>query len=361
MHESLPETAVWSFPLVNVGTLRLRLHGSFLIAALAVFYLGWLTTDVLKQSALGWSWAWSVALVAVWLASVVWHEFGHRLVASRLNAASREIVLTPVGGSLSPSTVTEPQNDLVLLVAGPLANLVLVLLAAVGLTMVQGSFDVLGEGGRGVSEVATTASSLGRMWKLIFWVNWGLVLVNLIPAFPFDGGRILRAALHLVTPQMPYAETLLLVSRIGRAIAAVAVFTGLMLHDRSPLPILPGWVIGIGLGMVIYFASRRAELARASDDQEDLPFGYDFSAGYTSLGWTSQPARSVPTKPNLVQRWWTRRLQQRTEYRLQREADEDLRVDELLQRVHEHGYQSLTVDEQRFLRRASVRYRRKSQ
>jgi Zn-dependent protease len=361
MQESLPETTLWSFPLARLGSLRLRLHSSFLITGIIVFYLGWVAQ---RLDVTTWSWAWSLLTLALWLGAVVWHEFGHRLVALRLHAASREIVLTPVGGSLSPSTVTEPQNDLVLLVAGPLANLALCLLAAVVITVLQGSFVVPGVPPAQDAAAVLTAPGAPapwvRAWGLVFWLNWALVLVNLIPALPFDGGRLLRAALHLITPQMPYAETLLVVSRVGRAVAVLALLGGFVFHDSVLLGLVPGWAIGAGLAMIVYFASRRAELVRAPDDQEDWPFGYDFSAGYTSLGWQSAPARPGPGRPNALSRWWEQRRQQQAADQRQRDAAEDGRLDEILVRVHQNGYHSLSVEEQKFLRRASARYRRRT-
>jgi hypothetical protein len=189
-----------------------------------------------------------------------------------------------------------------------------------------------------------------------------LVIVKQIPALPFDGGRVVRPGLHLVSPQLAYWETVVIVGRVGRIVALILVITGFLLwRDTNPLnQYLPAWIIGLGLAWVVFFCSRQAEMRREKEDGEDYPFGYDFSEGYTSLERSSGVARGTATaQPNIIVRWYRRHQMMRHELRRQRDAQEDKLVDEILDQLHEHGYDALSHEQQRLLRRASVRYRRK--
>lgn len=355
MQEISPESVVWSLPLAKADRAVWRVHASVLFTGLILAFGGSLAAS---SPAIVWNWSWTAALLVVWVVSVFLHELGHRLVAQRLHVASREVVFAPWGGYQSPSTVTEPQNDLVLLVAGPLANLAICLLSAILLTILRND----GQGLDGSLAGWNALDSAVERWAMIvFWVNSTLSLVNLIPAYPFDGGRLLRAGLHLVSPQMPYSETLSVVGRFGRVVAVLLALWGFLLYDYQVAGVLPGWLIGLLLGWLVFFASRRAELSRGNEDGDDLPLGYDFSGGEGGPDWNPATARAVvAARPNAFQRWWLRRQSQRDETRRQREADEDLRVDEILHRVHEHGLKSLSSDDQRLLRRVSSRYRRRS-
>jgi Zn-dependent protease/CBS domain-containing protein len=147
-------------------------------------------------------------------ACVTLHELGHALAAQYFGIRVRNIVLLPIGGvALLSRPTRRPIQELVIAAAGPAVNVaILAMLAPVLL--------FTGEpvaGPRSLLDPAGTSPSIITALHWLFGANVGLVLFNLIPAFPLDGGRILRALLGLM---MPWVSATRWATRVGQALAA---------------------------------------------------------------------------------------------------------------------------------------------
>ena len=156
-----------------------------------------------------------MAFIIALFACVVAHEFGHALAARRYGIRTPDITLLPIGGLARLERMPEkPGQEIVVALAGPAVNVVI---AAALILIMNTRFDF-------EALQRLDNPSLSFMVRLAS-VNIFLVLFNLIPAFPMDGGRVLRAVLALWYPR-PQATNI--AARIGQALAFVFGFVGLM-------------------------------------------------------------------------------------------------------------------------------------
>lgn len=177
----------WSYRLATIRGIDLKVHATFaLIVAIAA--ANWAALGAAGM-------AFGATLVLLLFACVTLHEFGHALAAQYYGIPVREIVLLPVGGIAFLGRPTRhPMQELVIAAAGPAVNVAIV---AVLLPVLY----LLGEPLRfapAFLHPEQAVLSLGEALRWLVSANIGLVLFNLIPAFPLDGGRILRGALGLV-------------------------------------------------------------------------------------------------------------------------------------------------------------------
>jgi hypothetical protein len=259
-----------------------------------------------------------------------------------------------MGGLHLPTVPREAHREVTVAMAGPIANLGVMVM--IGPALLLSNISVL--------EILLRPLYPGGMlsdpkwWivalKMAFWFNWLMVLVNLIPAAPFDGGRALRS---LLWPVMGYRAAMRTVSRSGMLTALVLCLVALWVfnpvEDRDRA--VPTWLPLVSMAIFIYFCSRN-EAVRSEDENpdEDL-FGYDFSQGYTSL--ERSPSTVRRHRPGPLRRWLKQRREMRERRLRQIEAEEERRFDDILGRIPEVGMDGLSVEERAILNRVSARYR----
>lgn len=162
------------------------------------------------------------ALMLALFVCVVLHELGHSLVARAFGVPTREIVLLPIGGvALMGPMPRSPLRELAIAVAGPLVNVLLagLLAPATGVTAALLGLDAQGlVRGAGAPSVPTFL-----LWLL--GANVSLAVFNMVPAFPLDGGRILRALLALC---LDHERATKVAAVVGQLIAAALGFFGLV-------------------------------------------------------------------------------------------------------------------------------------
>jgi Zn-dependent protease len=184
-------------------------------------------------------------------------------------------------------------------------------------------------------------------WQVLaarfFWVNWALLLLNvLLPGFPLDGGRMLQS---IVWWRTDYRQGTITAVFAGFVVMIVIALFGIVVNEVMPLL----------LAAFIYVSCRHQWYVLETGGEEH-PFGYDFSQGYTSLE-RDQPAQPRRKRPNFIQRWLQKRAQKKAQREQETREAEERRMDELLEKVQQHGLQALTDEERRFLTRVSARYR----
>ncbi len=333
----------WNLYLARLRRVHLRFHALFLAVAVIVLFL---STSRPGEEAIGYG----ILAVAVLLASVLAHEAGHCCAALRVGGSAEQVMIGPLGGLAFPELPREPHAEFFTALAGPIVNLAIVLLTLpVLLVTGVGVLDLL-------SPLQPTGLIQGPWWavslKLAFWINWLMLLVNLLPAFPFDGARVLRA---LLWPAVDYRGATLVAVRTTKLTAIGVCVLAWLVGDVQSAEVLPAWV-PLALFAVFVYTSGSAEAARLEEaDWEEELFSYDFSQGYTSLEQTIEPPRKPAGSP--VRRWLQNRRELRRRKRRQQEQEEERQVDAVLVRLHETGLEGLTAKERALLHRVSARYR----
>ena len=179
----------WSFRVARVAGIDIKVHVTFvLIVVLGA--LQWSGRNGLPGALFG------ALLILALFVCVTLHELGHSLVAQRFGIPVRSIILLPLGGiAFLERNPTKPLHELLIAIAGPLVNIVI---AAVLYGALGGLSSLTMLSAQGLVQGTTSDPSLGTFLLWLLQANVSLVLFNLIPAFPLDGGRVFRAALWFV-------------------------------------------------------------------------------------------------------------------------------------------------------------------
>ena len=197
----------WSFSIGRLLGSELRVHATFFLLLAWIGAAAWIASG--PQAALV-----NIAFILALFACVVAHEFGHALMARRFGIRTPDITLLPIGGMARLERMPEkPGQEIAVALAGPAVNLVIWVVLSV----------LLGAGASMEALEAIEDPGTGFLARLAA-VNLFLVLFNLIPAFPMDGGRVLRAALAI---PMGRARATQAAARAGQGIAFLFGFWGL--------------------------------------------------------------------------------------------------------------------------------------
>lgn len=190
-----------------------------------------------------------IFLLLILFGCVALHELGHALAARRLNVAVRNIVIFPFGGVAQIEfRPNRPAADLLIALAGPLVNLALAAVALLALVL-AGQFHLLPgllRPSATITEAILQASRqqevLAALLLFVLVINGMLFLFNLIPAFPLDGGRILRAGLVMILPPPHGALT----ARWVGLVMAVALLALALVLKSVGLLLVGGLVFAAG-------------------------------------------------------------------------------------------------------------------
>jgi stage IV sporulation protein FB len=224
----------WAFQIGTVFGIPIRIHLTFV---LLLFWFGFAATTR------GESPVRAVVFLLLLFTCVALHELGHAAMARRFGVRTAEIVLYPIGGIARLESIPQGMAELLIALAGPAVNLVL----AVG---IAGVLILLGE--PLVVDAAAILTTGGVMQQLLA-ANVTLFLFNLLPAFPMDGGRVLRAALAL---RMPPERATRIAATIGQALALAGGIVGIYLGNWVLLFI--AMFVFLGAGQEALFFQQRA-------------------------------------------------------------------------------------------------------
>jgi Zn-dependent protease/predicted transcriptional regulator len=214
----------WSWKIGKLAGIDLYVHATFLLLLGWVAMSHWSAGKSLDTMVSG------VVFILALFACVLLHELGHALAARRFGIATRDITLLPIGGLARLERMPEkPREELWVTLAGPAVNVIIAAALYIWLTLTSG-WVPLGQ----------LAVGAGPFLERILVANVYLVVFNLIPAFPMDGGRVLRA---LLATRMEYLTATQIAAGLGQGLAYVFGFIGLF---TSPFLLFIALFVWIG-------------------------------------------------------------------------------------------------------------------
>jgi Zn-dependent protease len=395
----------WSLPVFRAFGIQVKVHLLFIIVTLGLF----IRQISGKENPLWWGDVLLFTMLIPFLV-IVLHEFGHCFGARYVDGDAKEVLIWPLGGLAFVEVPHTPRANFIATAAGPFVNVVICVGCAIALAFVgfvpnmnplsnpyvsemynfqdrrnytseywvklyepgtanpmpkvQETIDKALKEGDGLRDhvvmrpktadvIARGAAANGyeralapgwAVWlNRTFWLSWVLFLFNLVPAYPLDGGRMFQS---FVWARSDYRRGVTIAANTGYVVAVIFLVVAIAVNEA----------LFMGLALFMLYESSMA-LHRL--EMDDGPFGYDFSAGYTSLEKDDEP----PPRPKKMG-WFARWRQARRARKIQREADEraqeEERMDQLLAKIAANGKASLTDEEKRFLERVSARKRTES-
>jgi stage IV sporulation protein FB len=298
-----------------------------------------------------------LVIILLGLAAVGVHAAGHLWAASRQGIENREIVLAPWGELNALQTPPTTEAALNMHLSGIMANAFVCALSAMTLWLAHDFkiSDLLNPLGshyllQGENHVVTL--------RWAFWLNYLLILVNLLPAYPFDMHRMIQSAMHLFAPH--HDETITYDACViwGRCFSFVLLLLSPVAAQYPQTDLLPAWFMLASLGMIGLFATnvrplnippvaetQVVEEPVAVEEQPETPRDFAAHAEFDGQGPFAQ--------------WLQERRENSRKTRQELEQKEERRVDEILAVLHEQGIDALSPEDRTLLERVSARIRRR--
>lgn len=244
----------WSWKIGRFRGIDLYVHATFFLLILWVVVLHWLEGRSLEAVVSG------VVFIVALFACVVLHEFGHALTAARYGIPTKDITLLPIGGvSRFERMPDKPRQEFWVAIAGPLVNVAIAALLYLGLFLSNGFKPLTG-----------LSITSGPFLERMLVANLGLAVFNIIPAFPMDGGRVLRA---LLATRMDHVRATQTAAAIGQGLALLFGLIGLF---RDPFLLFIALFVWIG-------AAHEAQSVQIRDALSGIPIRAAMQTHFTTL------------------------------------------------------------------------------
>ena len=229
----------WSWKLARIAGIDVYVHATFFMVIAWIALVHWNQSHTVAAVVEG------VGFILALFACVVLHEYGHALTAARYGIHTRDITLLPIGGVARLERMPDvPLQELWVALAGPAVNVVIALVLFAGLQL-SGAWEA-------VDGIGVTT---GAFAERVMIANVFLAAFNLLPAFPMDGGRALRAVL---ATRMEYTRATQRAAVVGQGMAIVFGFIGL---QSNPMLIFIALFVWIGAGQEASVVQMKTALA----------------------------------------------------------------------------------------------------
>jgi Zn-dependent protease len=243
-----------SWKIGNVAGIGIHLHWTFFLLPVLV------AVQVIAGGGGIAPVAYAVVFVLAIFGCIVLHELGHALMARRFGIATHDITLLPIGGVARLERMPKnPWQELAIAVAGPAVN-VAIAASLIGGLMLNGL----------LTQTLANTTVAGSWFVNLIWVNIALVAFNLLPAFPMDGGRVLRSLLAM---SMSHPRATRIAASIGQVLAVGLAIAGLYFN-----PML------MFVALFVFLAARGEARMAELEEQWRTADGIEWLGPVTSVG-----------------------------------------------------------------------------
>jgi len=343
LRPSLDNPLTWAFKLFRTGGITVRIHAVFIIFIIIALLRSLVTPEAGAQQPL------SLSITAIAMASlfilVLVHEFGHCLACRWVGGEADEILMWPLGGLAYCHPPNQWAGHLITAVGGPAVNVIVCIVTGATLWIATGEFFGIAlpnplNPAAGLSVFAVQTSIARMTLYLINMISFMLLLFNLLPIFPLDGGRIVQAVLW---SRMGYSRSMRYAVRTGFIGAVLLVIFGAVIGNW--------WIVAIAIfgAAICYVTLKQVEFT-----DEFMGWSSDEPVG-SMVGEAEEEHSSGRATP--LKKWRDRR----EEKRQQQDLEDEQAIDAILQKIAAQGMESLSRAERKRLRRATERKRQRQQ
>ncbi len=342
----------WSLGFGRWVGVPVRVHALFFLFIAVIFCVEWNHNDA-QSMLLGTAIVTSLVLFV----SVLIHELAHVFAISNLGGSVNTIVLTPWGGNSDLTLPSQPSSRTLVHLFGPFVNCAIFLLGA-ALLIQTNNADLESLINPFHPQAFHTATWEVCLLKIVTWINFQLMIVNLIPCFPFDGAGAVRSTVSSLNIDIPVSRVEAAVRVMGNAVALTMIGLAWLLRDQTHGPIEPIWFLLVTAGIALYFAARYSYFLETSDfdpQWDEMEMGIE----HESLFDESSFFPLEHSENTAYSKWLVEKQEARMRDELRIEQEEQDRSDKILAKLHSEGMNSLSEEERSLLQRVSERIRRK--
>ncbi len=289
---------------------------------------------------------------------ILLHELAHVFALTNLGGLVNNIVLTPWGGNSDFSLPEDTRARAIVQLAGPIFSGCLFVLGSVLIFQSDHSSPLRDLVNPFAPIPFYPEHREVSFLKIATWINFQLMVVNLIPCFPFDGGDLIRTLVNRISSQASLMRRESTILVIGQATGLTLIGCGWFLKGED-ICRMPVWLLCVMGGLTLIFAARYSyyrQLALADEEWDDSEeMDYDSIYGDSSFFDFSTEDDSSYSQ------WLLEKQEDRDREEREQEAREASVADEILKKLHRHGLESLSDEEKGILNRVSARLRRRRQ
>lgn len=351
----MAEDQVWSISVGRWFGVPVRIHVSLLLFIAMIFGVEWHYRELIQPAFIGTGMVTTIVLFG----SILVHEFAHLFAIANLGGHCNGVLLTPWGGNSDNTLPDSGQSKAFIHMAGPFISGVIFLFGATVLirhtnVSLESLINPLRPHGFRISNWEKTSL------EIITWVNFQLMIVNMLPCFPFDAAAAFRSAIESMQLDIPRHRIESAVMSMGHGLAFTMLGMAWLLRGYDGGEIQPAWFVLLIAGITLIFTARYSfaqETAFDDPDWDELE-----NSEYDSMYEEGDFFHFGDSDENgSYSQWLLEKQHARDTMDQELEADEERQADDVLAKLHRSGITALTEDEKRILDRFSERLRKRRQ